>query len=60
VEGFNLLNIANLTGYSNSLNSLVAPGQLQLADFGQPTNRVNQIFGTGGPRAFQVGARLSW
>ena len=60
VEGFNLLNTANLTGYSNSLNSLVAPGQVQQADFGQPTNRVNQIFGTGGPRAFQVGARLSW
>ena len=60
VEGFNIFNIANLTGYSNTLNSLVAPGQLQQATFGQPTNRVNQIFGTGGPRAFQLGARVSW
>jgi hypothetical protein len=60
VEGFNVFNIANLTGYSNTLNALAAPGQLQQATFGQPSDRVNQIFGTGGPRAFQVGARFSW
>jgi hypothetical protein len=60
VEGFNVFNIANLTGYSNTLNALVPAGQVQPATFGQPTDRVNQIFGTGGPRAFQVGARLSW
>jgi hypothetical protein len=51
-EVFNLFNTANLTGYS---------GNLANADvFGQPTGRVNQVFGSGGPRAFQLGARLSF
>jgi hypothetical protein len=50
-EVFNLFNVANLSGYSFNLNS---PG------FGQPTQRVSQIFGSGGPRALQVGARLSF
>ncbi len=50
-EGFNMLNISNLSGYSNNLQS---------ASFGIPTTRVNQIFGSGGPRAFQVAARLSF
>ena len=59
-EAFNIFNIANLTGYSGTLNSLVAPGQVQSLTFGQPSNRVNQIFGTGGPRAFQFAARLSF
>jgi len=59
-EGFNIFNFANLTGYSSGLNSLVAPGQTQQATFGQPGDRVNQIFGTGGPRAFQFAARLSF
>jgi hypothetical protein len=47
IEGFNLLNTANLTGYSNNP---LDPG------FGQPTAR---IFGTGGARSFQLGTRLS-
>jgi hypothetical protein len=47
-EVFNALNIANLSGYSATLNSTA---------FGQPTERVIQTFGSGGPRAFQVGAR---
>jgi hypothetical protein len=51
-EVFNVLNYANLTGYSNNLTNP--------AGFGQPTERVRQIFGTGGPRAFQFGARLSF
>lgn len=59
-EGFNIFNIANLTGYSGSVNSLVAAGQVQTLTFGQPSDRVNQIFGTGGPRAFQFAARLSF
>jgi hypothetical protein len=50
VEAFNLFNIANLTGYSFNLN----------AAFGQPTSRVGQVFGSGGPRAEQVGARISF
>jgi hypothetical protein len=59
-EAFNVFNIANLTGYGSGLNALVAPNQVQQATFGQPSNRVNQIFGTGGPRALQFAARLSF
>ena len=59
-EGFNIFNIANLSGYGSGLNALVQPGQVQQATFGLPSNRVNQIFGTGGPRAFQFAARLNF
>jgi hypothetical protein len=59
-EAFNVFNIANLTSYGSGLNSLVAPGQVQSQTFGQPGDRVNQIFGTGGPRAFQFAARISF
>jgi hypothetical protein len=57
-EAFNLFNIANLTGYGSGLNALAAPNVPQAATFGQPSDRVNQIFGTGGPRAFQFAARI--
>ncbi|MBS1857593.1 MAG: TonB-dependent receptor [Acidobacteria bacterium] len=50
-EAFNLFNTANLSGYENNL---LAPG------FGQPTARFSSIFGTGGPRSFQLGSRLSF
>jgi hypothetical protein len=59
-EGFNIFNIANLSGYGSGLNAVAQPGQVQQATFGQPSNRVNQIFGTGGPRAFQFAARLNF
>jgi hypothetical protein len=49
-EVFNVFNIANLTGYSNVLGG----------SFGVPTARVGQVFGSGGPRAEQVGARVSF
>jgi hypothetical protein len=50
-EVFNVFNIANLSGHSNSLIG---------AGFGQPKSRVTQVFGSGGPRAFQFGARISF
>jgi hypothetical protein len=51
-EAFNVFNIANLSGHS---------GNLQLtSNFGQPTTRASQVFGSGGPRAFQFGARISF
>ena len=59
-EGFNIFNIANLSGYGSGLNAVAQPGQVQQVTFGQPSNRVNQIFGTGGPRAFQFAVRLNF
>ncbi|MFN0085963.1 MAG: carboxypeptidase regulatory-like domain-containing protein [Blastocatellia bacterium] len=59
-EAFNIFNIANLTGYGSGLNALAAPNQVQQLTFGQPSNRVNQIFGTGGPRAVQFAARITY
>ncbi len=51
-EIFNLLNTANLVGYNGNLN--------EPDSFGQPAARFTQVFGSGGPRAFQFGARLSF
>jgi hypothetical protein len=64
-EGFNIFNVANLTGFSGTLDQWVrptatAPGRNPDFSFGQATGRVNSIFGTGGPRQFQVAARLSF
>jgi hypothetical protein len=67
-EGFNIFNIANLTTFSGTLDAYVRPAATggtpalpaQGLLFGQPQNRVSAIFGTGGPRAFQVSARLSF
>ncbi|MEW6733790.1 MAG: carboxypeptidase regulatory-like domain-containing protein, partial [Acidobacteriota bacterium] len=42
MEVFNLFNIANYAGFSQDITS---------PDFGQPSTRVNSVFGTGGPRA---------
>lgn len=51
-EVFNILNIANLSGHSGNLSNT--------STFGQPTRRVDQVFGSGGPRAFQFGAKISF
>jgi hypothetical protein len=51
-EVFNVLNIANLTGYSGDLTATPT--------FGQATDRVFQVFGSGGPRSFQLAARISF
>ncbi len=50
-EAFKLFNIANLSGYSGNLASTA---------FGQPTSRVTQVFGSGGPRAFQLAAKVGF
>jgi hypothetical protein len=71
VEGFNIFNVANLTGFSGTLDQWIRPAVPTAANpnpvgsnpaftFGQPTGRVNSIFGTGGPRQFQIAARLSF
>ncbi|MGH9674917.1 MAG: hypothetical protein ACRD44_17225, partial [Bryobacteraceae bacterium] len=65
-EGFNIFNIANLTGFSGTVDRVIRPSTPGAAatnptfNFGQPSGRVNPIFGTGGPRAFQFAARLSF
>ncbi len=51
-EVFNLLNTANLVQFSGNVADTAA--------FGQPGARFSQVFGSGGPRAFQLGARLSF
>ena len=51
-EVFNLFNIANLDDYGSGLRDS--------GRFGQPSRRAGQVFGTGGPRAFQFAARLTF
>ncbi|HEX6215646.1 MAG TPA: carboxypeptidase regulatory-like domain-containing protein [Vicinamibacterales bacterium] len=51
-EGFNIFNVANLGGFSYNLSNA--------ATFGQPTQRAQQVFGSGGPRAFQIGGRFTF
>jgi hypothetical protein len=68
VEGFNIFNVANLTGYSGTVDAYVRPAvtggtpTLPVSGLllGQPQSRVNSIFGTGGPRAFQIAARFTF
>jgi carboxypeptidase family protein len=50
-EMFNVFNVANLSSFNNTVNSGV---------FGLPTQRQGQVFGSGGPRALQLGARVSF
>jgi len=51
-EVFNLFNIANLSGFSGDLTNSPT--------FGQPSSRVTQVFGSGGPRSFQLAVRVSF
>jgi serine/threonine protein kinase len=48
-EVFNLFNTANLVGNIRNQGT-----------FGQPNARFTQVFGSGGPRAFQLGGRVSF
>lgn len=51
-EVFNLFNISNLT-FDSSTQNLGS-------SFGRPSGRAGQNFGTGGPRALQLGARFQF
>lgn len=51
-EVFNIFNVSNLTNFNYNLVSA--------ATFGRANQRVGQTFGSGGPRAFQLAARLSF
>jgi hypothetical protein len=59
-EFFNAFNIANLTSYGFNLDKVNANPAAQTYSFGQPQARFNQVFGSGGPRAIQVGGRFSF
>ncbi len=72
VEVFNLFNVTNVLGvsnvnYSGFINVLVRdsndpndPGFLRSSSFGQPVTTAGGVFGSGGPRAFQFAARVSF
>ncbi len=65
LEVFNLFNISNLGGFTSALDAgrFGPNGEILPPDafhFGQPTFKVGQYFGTGGPRAFQLGFRVSF
>ena len=59
-EVFNIFNISNLASYGASLDPLAGPGQQQAITFGQPSGRIGQVFGSGGPRAFQLAAKFTF
>lgn len=71
-EVFNLFNVTNILGVSNvnysgfnnvlvrDSNDLSSPGFLRSSSFGQPVTTAGGVFGSGGPRAFQFAARVSF
>jgi hypothetical protein len=72
LEVFNLFNVTNILGvsnvnYSGFSNVLVrdseqpgAPGFLRSSRFGQPVTTAGGVFGSGGPRAMQLAARVTF
>lgn len=71
-EVFNLFNITNVlgvsksnySGFSNVLvrdsNDPASPGFLTSSSFGRPVTTAGGVFGSGGPRAFQFAARVTF
>ncbi|HVR29401.1 MAG TPA: TonB-dependent receptor [Thermoanaerobaculia bacterium] len=72
IEVFNLLDTTNILGttnlnYSGFSNVLVRdsedptdPGYLRSSSFGRPVSTAGGVFGSGGPRAVQLGVRLDF
>jgi hypothetical protein len=58
-EVFNVFNFANLTNIGDVVLAPegTAPGDITTL---RPTQRTNGVFGTGGPRSFQFGARITF
>ena len=71
-EVFNLFNVTNVLGVSNvnysgfsnvlvpDSNNPSSPGFLRSSSFGQPVSTAGGVFGSGGPRAFQFAARVTF
>ena len=71
-EVFNVFNVTNVLGVSNAnysgFNNVLVrdsndpsqAGFLRSSSFGQPVTTAGGVFGSGGPRAFQLGARLTF
>ncbi len=59
-EMFNVLNYQNLGGASSTLDVKNTNPAAQTFSFGQYTQRAGQVFGSGGPRALQVGGRFQF
>jgi hypothetical protein len=59
VEVFNLFNTTNILGRSNTNYSGVG-NVLGSANFGRPVTTAGGVFGSGGPRAFQIAGRFSF
>jgi hypothetical protein len=71
-EAFNLFNVTNILGVSNlnysGFNNVLArdsndpldPGYLHSSSFGRPVTTAGGVFGSGGPRAFQLAARFTF
>jgi hypothetical protein len=72
VEVFNLFNVTNVLGvsnvnYSGFANALVrdsndpsSPGFLRSSSFGRAVTTAGGVFGSGGPRAFQLAVKFSF
>jgi len=72
LEVFNLFNVTNILGtsnvnYSGFSNVLIRdsgdpanPGYLRSSKFGQPVTTAGGVFGSGGPRAMQLAARVTF
>ena len=72
LEVFNLFDVTNVLGvsplnYSGFANVLVRdsnnpadPGYLRSSSFGKPVRTAGGVFGSGGPRALQLGARVTF
>jgi hypothetical protein len=72
VEVFNLFNVTNILGVSNvnysgfqnvlvrDSNDPTDPGFLRSSTFGQSVTTAGGVFGSGGPRAFQLAVRVTF
>jgi hypothetical protein len=72
VEVFNLFNVTNILGVSNvnysgfsnvltrDSDNPADPGFLRSSGFGSPVTTAGGVFGSGGPRAFQIAAKFSF